>query len=87
MICSWKRQNWNVFFRGVKKLWAVCFCGDPYQMMWVIIAIGSIVCIGFLYYSETCIKRPRVGQKKWSLYYRGGLLKGAKIYAMTAIGT
>ena len=37
-------------------------------------------------YSETCIKRPHVGQKKWSLY-RGGLLKGAKIYVTTAVGT
>ena len=39
-----------------------------------------------LQYSETCIKQPHVGQKS-GLYSRGGLLKGAKIYAMTAVGT
>ena len=35
-------------------------------------------------YSETCIKRPHVG-KRYLYYYRGGLSKGVKIYAMTDV--
>ena len=36
--------------------------------------------------SETCIKRPRLGQKKWSLN-RGGLLIEVKRHRKATIGT
>ena len=36
-------------------------------------------------YSETCIKRPRMGHKKWSLN-RGGLLMEVKKNGNGAIG-
>ena len=40
-----------------------------------------------LMYSETCIKRPRLGQKKkWSLN-RGGLLIEVKMHCKVTIGT
>ena len=39
-------------------------------------------------YSETCIRRPHVGQKKVVSVYRGNLLMGAKsTYVTTAVGT
>ena len=37
-------------------------------------------------YSETCIKRPRLGQKKWSLN-RDGLLIEVKMHGKATIGT
>ena len=40
-----------------------------------------------MHYSETCIKRPRLGRKKkWSLN-RGGLLIEVKMHCKATIGT
>ena len=67
---SYNHHDW-VRFRMVRFSLRVCVC--------VCACVCVCVCVHKPKYSETCIKRPHVGKKKWSLY-GGGLLKGAKIY-------